>query len=60
MVTVDQLSAPALQSAELICRRIQLIEDAHAASPSNPDYTAADDNIGRATHRQGAAVAPDL
>ncbi|CAK0903474.1 unnamed protein product, partial [Prorocentrum cordatum] len=51
-VTVDQLNAPALQSAELICRRIQLIEDAHAS--------AADDYMGwAATHRQGAAVAPD-
>ncbi|CAK0819030.1 unnamed protein product [Prorocentrum cordatum] len=60
LVTVDQLKAPALQSAELICRRIQLILDAHSVSPSNPDYSAADDCMGWATHRQGAAVAPDL
>ena len=60
MVTVDQLNAPALQSAELVVRRIQVIEDAHSASPSNPDYSAADEFMGWATHRQGAAVAPDL
>ena len=60
MVTVDQLNAPALQSAELCCRRLQLIEDAHSVSPSSPDYSAADEYMGCATHRQGAAVAPDL
>ena len=60
MVTVDQLNAPALQSAELVCRRIQVIEDAHSVSPSAPDYSAADEYMGWATHRQGAAVAPDL
>ncbi|CAK0841695.1 unnamed protein product, partial [Prorocentrum cordatum] len=45
MISVDQLNAPALQSAELVCRRLQVIEDAHAASPSAPDYSAADEHM---------------
>ncbi|CAK0796239.1 unnamed protein product, partial [Prorocentrum cordatum] len=60
MVGVDQLDAPALQSAELLCRRLQVIEGARAVSPSAPDYSAADEYMGWAPHRGGAAAAPQL
>eukprot|EP00973_Karenia_brevis_P090583 12403313-Karenia_brevis.AAC.1 len=39
MLQVDQLNVPALQSAELLCRRMQVIEEAHRLSPSSPDYS---------------------
>ncbi|CAK0899853.1 unnamed protein product, partial [Prorocentrum cordatum] len=60
MISVDQLNAPALQSAELVCRRLRVIEDARAVSPSAPDYSAADENMGWSAHRGGSAVAPAL
>ncbi|CAK0860193.1 unnamed protein product, partial [Prorocentrum cordatum] len=60
MISVDQLNAPALQSAELVCRRLQVIEDARAVSPSAPDYSAADEYMGWSAHRGGSAVAPAL
>ena len=40
MPTVDQLNAGALMSAELLARRLQLIEDARRGCPSNPRYSA--------------------
>ena len=60
MVVVDQLNPPALQPAELICRRIQLIEEAHRLSPGAPDYTAGDHFMGWQIRRHGAVVAPAL
>ncbi|CAK0859946.1 unnamed protein product [Prorocentrum cordatum] len=60
MISVDQLSAPALQSAELLCRYLQLIEDARAVSPSAPVYLAADECVGWSARRGGSAVAPQL
>ena len=41
LVTVDQLNS-ALLGAELVCRRMQVIREAHRISPSSPDYTSAD------------------
>ncbi|CAK0835229.1 unnamed protein product [Prorocentrum cordatum] len=58
MLTVDQLNIGALQSAELLARRLQLIEDAHRGSPSNPDYSAADLYMGLQTRKDGASVVP--
>ena len=42
MACADQLNLPALQSAELICRRLQVIREAHRISPGQPDYSSAD------------------
>ena len=42
MIQVDQLNIPALQSAELIFRGLQVIRQAHRSSPGNPDYSSAD------------------
>eukprot|EP00959_Pyramimonas_sp_CCMP1952_P323598 6772101-Pyramimonas_sp.AAC.1 len=60
MVCTDQLHAPALRSAELVCRRFQLIESAHSLNPSAPDYSAADQHMGWGRRRQGMMVAPLL
>ena len=38
-VEIDQLNIPTLLSFEMFIRRAQLIEQAHASSPSNPDYS---------------------
>ena len=58
MLTVDQLNIGSLQSAELLSRRLQLIEDAHRGSPSNPDYSASDVYMGLATRKDGASTVP--
>jgi len=60
MVMVDQLNAPALQSAELISRRLQLIEEARRLSPSAPDYSSADHFMGWTSRKHGAIVLPAL
>ena len=60
MVMVDQLNVPALQSAELIFRRLQVIRQAHRASPGNPDYSSADYYMGWKFKRAGLGVDSDL
>ena len=58
MLTVDQLNIGALQSAELLARRLQLIEDAHRGSPSNPDYSASDVYMGLPSRKDGSSTVP--
>ncbi|CAE8604771.1 unnamed protein product [Polarella glacialis] len=60
MICADQLNVPALQSAEILSRRIQLIKEAHRVNPSAPDYSAGDHFLGAGVRRNGAAIAPDL
>ena len=60
MITVDQLNVPALQSAELLARRLQLIEEAHRIAPSAPDYSSADHFMGWSSRQHGASIAPAL
>ena len=55
---VDQLNLPTLKSFEMLGRRLQVIELAHAHSGSNADYTAADDLMGWRPQRGAALVAP--
>ncbi len=57
---VDQLNLATLLSFEVLVRRAQLIEQAHVASPSNPDYTNSDFFMGWGAQRGGALVAPQL
>ena len=57
---VDQLNLMSLQAFELICRRVQVIEAAHAFSGANPDYTSAEDMMGWGVQRGGALVSPAL
>ncbi|CAE7845041.1 ANK1 [Symbiodinium microadriaticum] len=56
MLTVDQLNAPCLQSAELLVRRMQVIREAHRISPSAPDYSAADLFMGWKYRKSGQGV----
>eukprot|EP00439_Symbiodinium_sp_Y106_P042201 s2740_g5.t1 len=56
MLTVDQLNAPVLQSAELLVRRMQVIREAHRISPSAPDYSAADLFMGWKYRKSGQGV----
>ncbi len=46
LITIDQLNICALQGAELLVRRMQVIREAHRISPSAPDYSAADHFMG--------------
>ena len=56
----DQLNIMVLESFELLARRAQVIEEAHAVSPTNPDYSHAEDMMGWGVQRGGALVAPSL
>ena len=58
--TKDQLNLYVLDCFELLCRRAQVIEQAHATNPSNPDYAHAEDFMGWGIQRGGAIVAPSL
>ena len=60
MIMVDQLNVPALQSAELVFRRLQVIRQAHKASPGNPDYSSADHYMGWKYKKGAAGVDSDL
>ena len=60
MVVVDQLNAPALQSAELMCRRLQVIREAHRISLGQPDYSASDVMMGWKHARSGAGIDTSL
>ena len=53
---VDQLNLPALQGVELLCRRLQVIREAHRISPSSPDYSAADHFMGWKYRKSGQGV----
>ena len=55
-----QLNLPCLESFELLARRAQVIEAAHAYNPSNPDYGHAEDMMGWGIQRGGALVMPGL
>eukprot|EP00971_Amphidinium_carterae_P125009 2476674-Amphidinium_carterae.1 len=59
MVTRDQLNVPSLTSAELLCRRVQLIKQAHAVSGVAPDYSSSELFLGLGQTRAGA-VNPQL
>lgn len=50
---VDQINAPALQSAELLCRRMLVIREAHRINPNAPVYSAADIYMGWRFRKSG-------
>ena len=56
----DQLNCPALQSMDLVMRRIEVLQDAQARSPSRPDYSAADIRMGWAYRHVGRDIDPGL
>ena len=53
MLVVDQINAPALQSAELLCRRMLVIREAHRINPNAPEYSAADIYMGWRFRKSG-------
>jgi hypothetical protein len=60
MASYDQLNLGALASAELLVRRLQLIEAAHMHNPGNPDYTGSRFFMGDTGIYQGSLVDPAL
>ena len=60
MLTIDQLNIPSLTGAELLVRRLQLLEEAQRISPQSPDYSSAAHFMGWAAMRGGGAIAPAL
>ena len=62
MCCFDQLNAPSLLSAELLGRRMQLIESAyeHSRDGKTPDFYHAEEMIGTSERASGAIIAPSL
>ena len=59
-VTYDSLNIGNLACMELVCRRRQLISDAHSSSPGAPSYTGAEDYLGQTYKHGGGIVVPAL
>ena len=60
MLTIDQLNTPALQSAELLIRRMMVIREAHKVSPASPDYGSADIRMGWQYRRSAQGVVSEM
>ena len=56
----DSLNVWNLACVELICRRRQLIADAHASSPGQPSYVGAEHYLGDTYKAGGGIVVPAL
>ena len=56
----DGLNLPNLALAEIMVRRLQLIEEAHVDSPSAPSYEGAEHFAGHGEKKGGALIAPKL
>ena len=59
-VTYDSLNVANLACTELICRRRQLISEAHANSPGAPSYMGAEHLMGQTYRQGGGIVVPTL
>lgn len=59
-VTYDSLNIGNLACMELVCRRRQLISDAHSSSPGAPSYTGAEHYLGQTYKHGGGIVVPAL
>lgn len=59
-ITYDCLNVANLASMELICRRRQLISDAHANGPGAPSYLGAEHYMGQTYKQGGGIVVPAL
>lgn len=60
MLTIDQINVVALQSAELVIRRMMVIREAHKVSPSSPDYSSADIMMGWQYRRSAQGVVTEM
>ena len=56
----DSLNMANLACIELVCRRRQLIADAHAAAPGAPSYLGAEHYLGETYKQGGGIVVPAL
>ncbi|CAK0802132.1 unnamed protein product, partial [Prorocentrum cordatum] len=56
----DQLNVPALNSMEMVVRRLQLVKSAYSQSASAPDFSGADHFMGWGPVTASASVAPKL
>ena len=56
----DSLNVANLACIELVCRRRQLIADAHAAAPGAPSYLGAEHYLGETYKQGGGIVVPAL
>eukprot|EP00929_Paragymnodinium_shiwhaense_P119554 TRINITY_DN91459_c0_g1_i1.p1 TRINITY_DN91459_c0_g1~~TRINITY_DN91459_c0_g1_i1.p1 ORF type:complete len:397 (-),score=75.48 TRINITY_DN91459_c0_g1_i1:289-1479(-) len=59
-VSYDGLNVCNLGSFEILCRRMQLLEEAHHDNPNAPNYDAADHFMGTRERKGGALLAPSL
>lgn len=59
-VCYDCLNVVNLASMEILCRRRQLLAEAHAANPAAPSYEGGDYFLGTGLRAGGALVAPSL
>ena len=57
---VDCLNVKNLVCFEFLLRRLQLIEEAVAENPTQPDYSGASHYLGTEERRGGALLAPSL
>lgn len=60
LLCVDQLNVANLVGAEIACRMRSVIVEAHALSPSNPDYSASEEIMGLGGRRGAASILPTL
>ena len=60
MVTVDQLCAKNLVAAELLVRRLVLLEEAHSTNPVHPSFEGAEHWLGLGERKAGVLVPPAL
>ncbi|CAK0906631.1 unnamed protein product, partial [Prorocentrum cordatum] len=59
-VTYDQLNLPSMEWAEIVCRRMSLMKEAHRAATSNPDCSAGDVFMGWGSQAAGGGTNPAL
>lgn len=60
LLCVDQMNIANSVGAEIACRRRSVIVEAHALSPSNPDYSAAEDIMGFGGRKGASGILPAL
>ena len=60
LMCIDQYNIANSVGAEIACRRRSVIVEAHAVSPSNPDYSAAEEMMGMGGKRGTLQVLPTL
>lgn len=60
VVCYDCLNVANLASMEVLCRRRQLLVEAHSANPAAPSYEGGDYFLGTGSRPGGAIVAPNL